>query len=149
MQSPQLLQHTQGHCVRHKIPMEDTQFLTQTLSDAIGKSLQTLYIHVVNENGHYVCSVLQFRRKTTLISVIWLLCMLVHLYEHAIVGLPCRSRLVQSIQLDFIFSSKQVTLKYLSYWIFNESEENWMNKQFERVKVLFKRIISSEYDVLI
>ena len=49
MQSPQLLQHTQGNCVRHKIPMEDTQFLTQTLSDAIGKSLQTLYIHVVNE----------------------------------------------------------------------------------------------------
>ena len=33
-------------------------------------------------------------------------------------------RLVQSIKLDFIFSWKQVTLKYLSYGIFKESEEN-------------------------
>ena len=34
-------------------------------------------------------------------------------------------RLVQSIQLDFIPSLKQVSLKYLSYWIFKESEEIW------------------------
>ena len=37
-------------------------------------------------------------------------------------------RLVQSIQLDFyIFmeTSNSQQLKYLSYWIFKESEENW------------------------
>ena len=58
------------------------------------------------------------------------------------------NRLVQSIQLDFIFSWKQIALKYLSYWIFKVSEENWMNKQFER-NVLLESEISFEYDVLI
>ena len=49
------------------------------------------------------------------------------------------SRLVQSIQLYFICSWNQVTLKYLTE--FSKTLERI--EPFERVKVLLKRIVSS------
>ena len=47
--------------------------------------------------------------------------------ETSLIGIEV-IRLVLSIQLDFIFLWKQVTLKYLSYWIFKECGENWNSK---------------------
>ena len=62
-----------------------------------------------------------------------------------------RCRLVQSIQLGFIFSWKQVTTilsnTYLTGFSKNLVRIVW-SKQFERVKVLLERIISCLYEVL-
>ena len=58
-------------------------------------------------------------------------------------------QLVQSIQLGFMFSCIRVTI-ILSNTYLTEFSSNLVRiEQFERVKVLLERIISSQYEVLI